>query len=746
MNLKQLRIIKVTIILCLLVYGAINAHGLVLLLAALIGYFELRHLASEFNISKHDSELSPLNNLLTHTDKRTVEQLMDFGLWEYDLESKVFTLSPKCRDYLMLDNEYMHINLDVLAEQVHEDDRIGFEQCFSELDKDVGLFIEFRSIRPSDYSHWLRLEGDPNTHGNGQRILAGRLVEATEKVLVKRIQKEMSELLTDVIEHKQAIDTLCTICDTVTQIEPAINCVIFLSTANSDAPQVIHNNQTSEAFHSILEKVTLLDEQSEYVYTTETKEPVYIDDLYSLAAWQSLGGLDFKEHIKTYVGQAIFSTDHEMLGVIALYMPNNDLSREVTEIVLSSVYKIASIAIESQLQTDDKDKIQQQLYHSQKMDSIGYLTGGIAHDFNNILGSIVGYNGLARKVATKIDNEQLSGYLNEITIASDRARELIDQMMSYSRAEPVEKRIIEPQTIVKEVIHLVRSIIPSSIEIRSNYSKHLPKIEINPISLHQILLNHLINAKDAFPDFSGLIEINIYPVADVSEVCSSCHKPFFGNYVAIEIRDNGIGISAEIEKKIFAPFFTTKEVGRGSGMGLSVVHSLLHDANSHITIDTAVGEGTTFTLFFPEEQHRDSIITVAEDVISEPDNSPGHGQHIMVIDDDVPLSILMTEILLNHDYNVSRFESGIAALEQFQEAPEAYDLVLTDQTMPLMTGDEMARKMLAIKPDLPILVCTGFSEKLTKSLAKEIGIRSVMKKPVEIPTLLEEIAQYSSQR
>ena len=742
MGLKQLRIIKITIIVSLVAYGALNSNGLVILLAALLGYFEIRHLASGFNQSKHDSELSPLNNLLTHTDKRTVQQLMDFGLWEYDLSTQIFTFSPRCREFLMLSSEQIHISLEALSESVHQDDKIRFNKTFSELGNEVRLFIEFRTTRESDYSHWIRLEGDLISYGNNQRVLAGRLIEATEKVLVKRIQKEMRDLLTDVIEHKQAIDTLQSICDTVTDIEPAINCVIFLSTTNPENPLLIHNQNTSEAFHSILEKVTLVDDHSEYFYTTAKNEPVYISDLHQLPAWQSLDGVEYKEHIRTYIGQAIFSSDNRVLGVIALYMPNSDLPKEVTEVFLASVYKIASIAIESQLQTDDKDKIQQQLYHSQKMDTIGYLTGGIAHDFNNILGSIVGYNGLARKVAAKIENDQLSGYLNEVTIASDRARELIDQMMTYSRAEPVEKMSIEPHSVVKEAIHLVRSMIPSSIEIRSNYSKHLPKIEINPISLHQILLNHLINAKDAFPDFTGLIEINLYPVENVSEVCRSCHETFTGSYVAIEVKDNGSGIAPEIEKKIFDPFFTTKEIGRGSGMGLSVVHSLLHDSNSHITINTEQGKGTTFTLYFPEDQQADSVVNISEEIIAEPMDSSGHGQHIMVVDDDIPLSILMTEILLNHDYKVSRFESGITALEQFQKTPETFDLVLTDQTMPVMTGDEMARKMMAINPDLPVVVCTGFSEKLTPDLAQEIGIRAVMKKPVEIPALLEEIASH----
>ena len=742
MGLKQLRLIKLIIIICLVVFGVSNNQGLVILLAALLGYFEIRNLASKYNLSSHDTELSPLNNLLKHTDHRTVQQLMNFGLWEYDSTSQIFTLSPKCRQLLSLNPDTIHVSLIDLIESIHIEDQEMLSEAFSKSDDKNRVFLEVRSTKRSDYNHWLRFQGDAIEYGDNKRIIGGRLIEATEKVLVKRIQLDMRELLTDVIEHKPAIDTLHSICESVFDIEPAINCVIFLRTENSDAPILIHSKHISDAFHSILETVTLVNQASEYVQTQQHDGPLYIADLHQLDAWQSLDGVVYKEHTRTFIGQSISSTDKRVHGVVALYMPNSDLPKKVTEVFLASIYKVVNITVESQLQTDAKDEIQQQLYHSQKMDTLGYLTGGIAHDFNNILGSIVGYNGLARKVANKLQNQQLSGYLDEVTIASGRARELIDQMMTYSRAEPVEKMIIEPQTVVKEAIHLVRSMIPSSIDIRQSHSKNLPKIEINPISLHQIILNHLINAKDAFPDFSGVIEINTYPAMGITQTCRSCQQEFSGNYVAIEIKDNGCGIPEQVEKHIFNPFFTTKEVGRGSGMGLSVVHSLLHDANSHVSIKSEVDVGTTFTLYFPEDKAENTTEQTPENTEAVVDDSSGQGQHIMVVDDDVPLSILMAEILSNHDYTVSRFESGTSALEQFQKTPDAFDLVLTDQTMPIMTGDEMARSMLALKPKLPIVVCTGFSEKLTHQLAQEIGIKKVLKKPVEITELLDEIASY----
>ena len=180
-------------------------------------------------------------------------------------------------------------------------------------------------------------------------------------------------------------------------------------------------------------------------------------------------------------------------------------------------------------------------------------------------------------------------------------------------------------------------------------------------------------------------------------------------------------------------------------MGLSVVHSLLHDAHSHTTFETAIDQGTTFTLYFPEESEDNFDQQPTESLQPEENNTMGEGQHIIVVDDDVSLSLLMEEILANYGYRVSRFTSGLSAYEAFASNPSEYDLILTDQTMPGMTGDEMAQKMIKMKPDLPVIVCTGYSEKLTKELADSIGIRTMFKKPVDISLLLDEIALQLSQ-
>jgi signal transduction histidine kinase/CheY-like chemotaxis protein len=691
---------------------------------------------------RHDPYLSPLNNLLKYTDIRTIKSMMDFGIWEYDPTLEEFTLSPMCSDILGLDKPRQQLSLEKLAPLIHHLDRDDFISRMRTPWQTEHVFYEMRSQHSDIYYKWLRMDGKVSHHPlTNEPLIAGRLVDATNNVLIKRIQTEMRELLNDVIEHLEVSLTLRHICRIVSEIEPAIKCVVFINRDHNHKKDIIHSTDLSYELSSILKSVTLSDEQSELKLTYQKRRALYIPDLSQLDAWRSITDINISEQPRTFIGQTLITNDNKIHGAICLYLPNNDFPENVLEVFLGTIHKTASVAIEDQLQSDNRDRIQQQLYHSQKMDTIGHLTGGIAHDFNNILGSIVGYNSLAKKVANKLQHDKLRAYVNEVGIAADRARDLINQMMMYSRAEPIEKTQVDVQLVIKEVLQLVRSMIPTSIDIKASYSKLPSPIRVNPISLHQVILNHLINAKDAMKNEVGTIRVNTFPAYKVSKVCRSCHERFEGNYVAVEISDDGVGIASEMLDKIFDPFFTTKEIGRGTGMGLSVVHGILHDINAHVTVQSTVGRGSTFTLYFPEAESEINKPGDNDPLVATRDTNTGSGQHIIVVDDDIPLSLLMQEILQSNGYRVSRFDNGKEALEQFIQAPEDYDLVLTDQTMPVMTGDVMAEAMLKYRPDIPIIVCTGYSERLTLERAEEVGLTNIFKKPVDLYQLLEKISQ-----
>ena len=660
------------------------------------------------------------------------------GLWEYHLADDVIYFSKTARQILATEEDFL--SLDIFQSLIYSDDQqlvVSSLKNLAENGQYLDLVVRLKNAQP--FHQWLHIEGNQYTDNSGNKVVGGRIKDKSRQTLISEIQTQMRDLLSEVIEHVVADLTLERLCRVANDIEPAMHCVVVLN-ADAKEPNLIHSESLPDSLKSILRSITLINEQSELFYTYEKRRALVINDLYRLEAWRSVEQLELTESYHSFVGQSIYCNDNKLQGAVCLYLPDDSLGEDTMTEVIKELNNLATIIIEQQLQRDTKDKIQQQLNHSQKMDSLGHLTGGIAHDFNNILGSIIGYNSLSKRLAKKLDNEKLTAYVNEVGIAAERARDLISQMMVFSRSEQSKPVVIDAHIVIKEVLQLIRSMIPSSINIESSFSKHCPKIKINPISLHQVLLNHLINAKDAMTSESGTIKLNLFPAFKVAQSCSSCHEKFSGNFVAIEISDDGHGIASETIPKIFDPFFTTKDVGRGTGMGLSVVHGILHDIEAHVTVKSLVNKGTKVTLYFPQVDTSETTAdNITEPLIADRADTIGKGQRIMVIDDDVPLSLLFTEILESNGYEVKRFQYPEDALFEFQNHAADYDLVLSDQTMPVMTGDQLATELLKINPGIPIIICTGYSKKLTTKMIEDIGIKGILRKPVEIYELINAV-------
>lgn len=255
----------------------------------------------------------------------------------------------------------------------------------------------------------------------------------------------------------------------------------------------------------------------------------------------------------------------------------------------------------------DREQLYEQLQQSQKMEAIGHLTGGIAHDFNNMLASIMGFTQLAIDLSESIHNEKLDDYLQEINRAGERARDLVAQMLSYSRRTPGKKFVpLELPVLIKEVVMMIRPMLPSSIEINYDFDEDVPMVKVDPVRLHQVLMNLCINARDAIGGH-GRIDLLLASANVKNKLCSSCHELISGDFVGIKVSDNGSGIVQDNIRNIFDPFFTTKEVGKGTGMGLSVVHGIMHDHHGHIVVDSVPGQGTEINLLFPsnEEEKND---------------------------------------------------------------------------------------------------------------------------------------------
>jgi len=379
---------------------------------------------------------------------------------------------------------------------------------------------------------------------------------------------------------------------------------------------------------------------------------------------------------------------------------------------------------------EEKKRLETQLQQSQKMEAIGTLAGGIAHDFNNILTSIIGYAELSM-VDTK-KGSLLERYLKEVLIAGDRATDLVKQILAFSRQADQEEKPVHVKQIIKEVITLIRATIPSTIEIKQSLQSDA-LVMGDSTQIHQILMNLCTNAAHAMKDEGGVLTVNLSDTELDSEFISTHPDLKAGRYINLTVTDTGHGIPSSVLEKIFDPFFTTKKQGEGTGMGLSVVHGIVHNHGGTIYAYSEMDLGSTFTVFFPAIERRSEL----EGSIDEP--IPTGTEHILFIDDEPAIVDMGRRTLESLGYNVTSRTSSIEALELFKLQKDKFDLVLTDMTMPVMTGEDLAKELLTISPDVPVILCTGFSAKTDEKMALDLGIRAFLSTPILKRELAETI-------
>jgi len=378
-------------------------------------------------------------------------------------------------------------------------------------------------------------------------------------------------------------------------------------------------------------------------------------------------------------------------------------------------------------------RLQQQLQHSQKMEAIGTLAGGIAHDFNNILAAIMGYCELA---LLDIDlDSPVSTNLDEILKASNRAKDLIQQILSFSRQREYEKKPVNIAPIAKEAAKLLRATLPTTIEIRQEIDPNPGLVHADPTQIHQVLMNLGANAGYALSDDGGVLSILLKKI-DLGPDAKSIHPDLHhGRYTHVSVIDSGPGITAGVRDRIFEPFFTTKEDGKGTGMGLAVVHGIVKSHGGAITVDSSIGQGSTFHIYLPIASRAD-----AEEKL---DNKtlPTGSERILYVDDESALAEIGRQMLERLGYHVTIRRNSLNALKDFMAHPPSFDLVITDMTMPNLTGFELSRKLLRIKPEIPIILCTGYSERISRRQALSHGIKGFLMKPLKFQKLAEKIRE-----
>jgi signal transduction histidine kinase/CheY-like chemotaxis protein len=379
----------------------------------------------------------------------------------------------------------------------------------------------------------------------------------------------------------------------------------------------------------------------------------------------------------------------------------------------------------------DKEELETQLRQVYKMEAIGTMAGGIAHDFNNILTIILGNADLARHAAGEVSGP-LSEYLEQIQNASVRAKEMVRQILTFSRRTQQDLTVVKPHMVFSEAFKLLRSTIPTSVEMQLELSPECPAILADTTQLNQLLMNLCTNAVDAM-DEKGQLRVTLNEIT--LDKNNTRHRDDLapGPYVLLAVTDTGKGMTRDVQERIFDPFFTTKKVGSGTGMGLSVVHGIVESHGGMIQVKSMPGRGTTVHVYFPAAAE---VREQASD--TEPGREKGH-EHILFVDDEERLAELAGEILELHGYQVTTRTSSTEALETFSAAPESFDLVITDQTMPKMTGAELSAALLKIKPDLPVILCTGYSSKISAATARKIGIADFSMKPFDMEQLVRTV-------
>lgn len=382
----------------------------------------------------------------------------------------------------------------------------------------------------------------------------------------------------------------------------------------------------------------------------------------------------------------------------------------------------------------ERKQLEQQLQQAQKMEILGQLTGGIAHDFNNILATVLGYSNLALERCVVDPGGKLARYLKEVISASERARDLITKMLAYSRSssggasEPLDMSVE-----VEKAVAMISVAIPAGIEVVTDIETSLPSVRIDPIDVQQVLINLAVNARDAIGE-QGCIDITLRRARIERQVCAICRDNIDGDYVVLEVKDSGDGIPASIQQRIFDPFFSTKAVGKGSGLGLSMVQGIVIKNDAHLLLESSFERGTSFRLLFPFADTDADASTLPMTKAIAPLTTRWR---IWVVEDQEPLAAYYQDLLQEQGYRVTVFTDPTEALYAFQVDSDSMDLVLTDQTMPYLSGAELAVAMFARRPELPVILVTGYSETINADEAKRLGIRCYLNKPVDGNKLLE---------
>ncbi len=412
-----------------------------------------------------------------------------------------------------------------------------------------------------------------------------------------------------------------------------------------------------------------------------------------------------------------------------LFLGKQGIVWEVRAIPLKDEGGNVTRVLEAARDVTQHRQLEHQLRQAQKMEAIGTLAGGIAHDFNNILTPIIGYTEIALRISGK--DSPLFSDLQQVLDASNRAKDLVQQILSFSRQKEKEILPVQAQLIVKEALKLLRASLPTSIEIRTDLHSNA-KVNADPTGIHQIIMNLCTNAAHAMESSPGILSVSLADITITTPLADHNATIAPGEYLQMIIADTGSGMDKDILDRIFDPYFTTKDVGEGTGLGLAVVKGIVENYGGMITVESEPGSGTTFTLYLPRIEAEKE--TAEEEKTHQ---SFAGSEHILVVDDEAVIVALNKKRLAKYGYKITAKVASTQALQSFQDAPDSFDLVITDLTMPKLSGLGLIEKILGIRENMPIIVCTGYSSTEKIEDIEKMGVKNILLKPINNHDLLQ---------
>ena len=605
------------------------------------------------------------------------QKMAKIGHWRYNIETQQPIWSEQMFMVLGCDPDKGVPNYEAHKKIFHPDDWEMFDKAVQGSINGIPYNTEARLIFSDGSIHWCNAQGFPHYDQDGNIVeLFGTTQDITERKKTEKDLRESEEKYRSMMESMKDASYICS---------PELH-IEYMNPAMIDR---VGTNAIGKLCYKALYD---MDEKCSWCVFDQIKKGEHVD--YEVA--------DPKDsHYYSVSNSPIFHADG-------------------TASKLTIFHDITKI----------KD-IEAQLRQSRKMESIGTLAGGIAHDFNNLLYIISGNAELALEDIPEWNPAHAS--LEEIKSATLKAAGIAKQLLNFSRKTDQEMKPIGAVTIIKDALKFLRSTIPTTIDIQ----KHLPDADItilaDPIQINQIMMNLCINASQAMEDTGGIMEIIVETVSLDEEAADSYPDLTAGDYLKITVNDTGPGIDPEIIERIFDPYFTTKEMGKGSGMGLSIVHGIVQNHSGAISVDSKLGKGTTFSILFPAVDEKPKIETETINKIPR-----GH-ETILFVDDEKSIANMAQKMLKHLGYKVETSLNPLQALDLFKSKPEYFDLVITDMTMPQMTGAKLSEKLIEIRFNIPVIICTGHSSLIDEEKAKQFGIAGYVMKPVSMSIIAKTI-------